>query len=147
MTQSFIIMALGIGIGYSTTLVLLLVASGGIAKLAKREGAETVMFVNNKGDLIVADTKTGKRLEQFGDSLHEHHPTEIRFNDLGEPVLYDKDEGIPIVEYKKLAGNAYRVPVPNPKSGRHLNASAIYFWRYSGSKKCCMWSLGSHIVV
>lgn len=144
MTQSFMIMALGISIGYSILLTLWLVTSGRIAKLAKKEGAETVMFVNDKGDLVVADTETGKRLEQFRHSLHEPHPTEIRFDNLGEPVLYDKDAGIPIVEHKKPLDKEYRVPVPN--SDRYIAASVIYFWRYSGSKSCCHWSLGSHVV-
>jgi len=179
MTQSFILMALGIGIGYSITLWLqrsrgtnvpaigpitdmqsnchdtvsgangqmaTVVTSGAIDKLAKKEGAEIVMFVNDKGKLVVVDTETGTPLPEFDDSVHEHHPAEIRLDQAGEPVLYDKGLGEPIVVHEKPYFNHFRIPVSNPKSGRHIAAHVVYFWRYSGSSSCCTWSGGSHVV-
>lgn len=176
MTQSFILMALGIGIGYSITLWLqrsrqtsvpaigpitemqsiahetasseggTLGTSGRIDKLARESGAEIVMFVNNNGKLVVVDTETGTPLPEFDDSLHEHHPAEIRFDDLGEPVLYDKELGQPIVVHEKPYFNRFRIPVSNPRSGRHIQANVIYYWEYSGSRSCCTWSGGSHVV-
>ena len=187
MTESFILMALGIGIGYSITLWLqwstrtsvpaigpitdmqsipyetvsssggqtpTAVASGGtsggIEELARKSGAEIVMFVDKAGELVVIDIDdSGKALPVFDDPKHEH-TAEIRFSDEGEPVLYDMkmNPPEPIVEHKKL-NKEYREPVANPKSGRlekATDAAVIYFWRYSGSASCCSWSGGKHIV-
>jgi hypothetical protein len=180
MTQSFILMSLGIGIGYWITLWLqrsrrtsspafgaitdmqsiahetvsssggkisTAVASGGIEELAKKAGAEIVMFVDRCGQLVVVDTDTGIPLREFDDSEHDLHSAQIRFSDEGEPVLYDMKLGKPepIVEHKRLY-EQYREPVANPKSGRNEAASVIYFWRFSGTSSCCTWSGGKHRV-
>jgi hypothetical protein len=179
MTQSFILMALGIGIGYSITLWLQRSrgttvpaigpitdmqsivhetaygdaghkstsgTAGGIGKLARDSGAEIVMFVDKDGKLVVVDTDTEEPLSEFKDSEHEDHPAEIRFNEIGEPVLYDKGLGQPIVVHEKPYYNGFRIPVANPKSDRHIHANVVYFWRFHGSKACCTWSGGSHVV-
>ncbi|MGH8629055.1 MAG: hypothetical protein ACREYC_28630 [Gammaproteobacteria bacterium] len=179
MTQSFILMALGIGIGYSITLWLQRSRgtsvpaigpitemqsiahetpygeaghkstsgiSGGIGKFARDSGAEIVMFVDKDGKLVVVDTETGKPLPEFEDSQHEHHPAEIRFNEAGEPVLYDMDIGEPMVVHEKPYFRDFRIPVANPKSKRYIDANVVYFWRFRGSNVCCTWSGGSHVV-
>lgn len=185
MTQSFIIMALGIGIGYSMTFWLqrprgtsvpamgpitdmpsiaheiayseasyksTLVTSDGIGKLARDSGAEIVMFVDKCGKLVVVDTETGVPLSEFEESLHGDHPAEIRFNEAGEPVLYDKKIGQPIVVHEKPYYSDFRIPVSNPTSmtesgtPRLINANVVYFWRIHGSEVCCTWSGGSHVV-
>ena len=183
MTESFILMALGLGIGYSITLwphrsrattvaaigpninmqsiahetayseghMGTLGTSGGIEKLARDAGAEIVMFVDKDGKLVVVDTDTCEPLSEFKDSEHEDHPAEIQL-EAGEPVLYDKKIGQPIVVHEKTYFSDFRIPVPNPKSmtecgtPRHIHANVIYFWRFHGSKACCTWSGGSHVV-
>lgn len=171
MTQSFILMALGIGIGYAITLWLQRLRGtsvpaigpitdmhsvahgsiysaggkvGGVDKLIKESCAEVVLLVGGNGELIVVDPETGARVPDFVDSEHAEHPAEIRLNEQGEPVLHDKDSGLPIVVYEKTCDKPFRVPVP--QSDRHVGARLIYFWRYKGSDCLCTWSNGNHYV-
>ncbi len=177
MTQSFVLMALGIGIGYAITLWLqrlrrpALAAIGPVtemhssaheasssgaghvgaydavaamSRLVRESCAELVMLVDGKGKLIVVDVDTGKALEQFVDAEHDGHPAEIRMNEQGEPVLYDKKTKAPIVVHEKPCDQPFRVPVP--QSDRYLGANVIYFWSYQGSHNCCVWTGGSHYV-
>lgn len=176
MTQSFILMALGIGIGYTIALWLQRLrgpavaaigpvtkmhssahaamssgagkvgtcdAVGGMDQLVRESGAEVVMLVDGQGELMVVDVETGKALEQFVDAEHHGHPAEIRLEQ-GEPVLYDKQTKEPIVVHEKPCDEPFRVPVP--KSDRYLAANVIYFWRYRGSRNCCIWTGGKHYV-
>ena len=102
------------------------------------------MLVDGQGDLIVVDVESGTALEQFVDAEHDGHPAEIRLNEQGEPVLYDKETKQPIVVHEKPCDKPFRVPVP--KSHRYLAANVIYFWRYRGSHNCCVWTGGKHYV-
>ena len=178
MTQSFILMALGISIGYVITVWLqrfrgtsvpiigpitdmhsvghassssgggkvgMSVNIGAIDKLVRESGADVVMFVNDNGDLIVVDAETGEEVLEFDDAKHECHGAEIRLDEQGEPVLYDllvEEKGQPMVLHEKRHDNPYRIPCPNPVSGRCLDARIIYFWRYKGSRCTVLWTGG-----
>jgi hypothetical protein len=92
-----------------------------------------VLFVDSKGDLVVADAETGEMLPDFVDAEHPEHPAEIReitIKGKKEPVLFDKHTQNPIAE------------------PRLLSQRQIYFWRYTytGSTCECIWSNGKHIV-
>ncbi|MGH8563250.1 MAG: hypothetical protein ACREXW_03870 [Gammaproteobacteria bacterium] len=179
MTESFILMALGIGIGYSITLWLhrpratTVAAIGpntgmqsvaheaastegskighvGMGSCAKsideqvrESGADMVMFFKGE-ELIVVNAKTRKAVPASS-SLHHggHHDAEIRFNDLGEPVLFDTKANEDMVRHEKGC-NGFRVSTPISKRVEH--ARVIYSWRYTGSHCRCCWSGGKHYV-
>jgi hypothetical protein len=152
MTESFILMALGIGtlgigIGYSIPVWRRDSGMGtkSIDEQVRESGADVVMFVNGSGDLIVVDAETGEEVLEFDDAKHEYHGAEIRLDEQGEPVLYDllvEEKGQPMVLHEKQHDKPYRVPCPNPVSGRCLDARIIYFWRYKGSRCTVLWTGG-----
>lgn len=135
MTQSLIMMVLGLGIGYSTKFFLPHLsatpapANGLIDNLLRKAGAITVMFVDSKGELMVADAETGEELHHFVDEQHPDHPAKITLNGQDEPQMIDKK-----------TGQAMTKP-------RLLHSRLIHFWRYQGSHCECIWSNGKHVVI
>jgi hypothetical protein len=191
MTESFILMALGIGIGYSiilwqhrsraTTIAAMgpntdmqsvahaaastkgnkiwsVLSSGeathaqgsqmgtcakSIDEQVRESGADVVMFFKGE-ELIVVNAKTRVAVPASSNLHHGgHHDAEIRFNELGEPVLFDTKEKKDMVRHEKGC-NGFRVSTPISKRLEH--ARVIYSWRYTGSHCICCWSGGRHHV-
>lgn len=191
MTESFILVALGIGIGYSITVWLHRSRATSVAAMGpstcmqsvahaaastegskigsavslgeaipahgsqmgtctksideqvQESGAEMVMFFKGE-ELIVVNAKTRVAVPASSSLQHGgHHDAEIRFNDLGEPVLFDTKEGKDMVRHEKGC-NGFRVSTPISERVEH--ARVIYSWRYKGSHCRCCWSGGDHYV-
>jgi hypothetical protein len=134
MTESYILVVLGIGMGCSITLLLW---SKSIDKQVRESGAEVVMFVNSAKKLIVLDAKTRVPVKATDSLKHEdHHHAEIQLNQLGEPVLWDMrtNPPQPMVRHETDC-NGRRVSTPI--SPRIDDAHIIYFSRYKGSNCVC----------
>jgi hypothetical protein len=138
MTESYILMVLGIGIGCSITVWLW---AKSIDKQVRGSGAEVVMFVNSAKKLIVLDAKTRVPVKATESLTHEdHHHAEIRLNQLGEPVLWDMStsQPQPMVQHK-IDCNGRRVSTP-------ISPHIIYFSRYKGSNCVCIGTGANHFV-
>jgi hypothetical protein len=185
MTESFTLMALGIGIGYLITLWLhrptattaaamrpntgmqsvaheAASTEGGkigsvvawvkwaltksIDRQVRESGADEVMFFKGE-ELVVVNAKTRVAVPAMpatSSLQHGHHDAEIRFNELGEPVLFDTKENEDMVRHEKGC-DGFRVLTPVSKRIEH--ARVIYSWRYTGSRCSCKWSNGDcHVV-
>ncbi|MGH8538603.1 MAG: hypothetical protein ACREXM_19710 [Gammaproteobacteria bacterium] len=114
-----------------------------IDEQVRESGADMVMFFKGE-ELIVVNAKTRVAVPASS-SLHHggHHDAEIRFNELGEPVLFDTKENEDMVRHEKGC-NGFRVSTPISKRVEH--ARVIYSWRYTGSHCRCCWSGGDHYV-
>jgi hypothetical protein len=115
-----------------------------IDEQVRESGADMVMFFKGE-ELIVVNAETRVAVPVSSSLQHGgNHDAEMRFNELGEPVLFDTKENADMVQHEKGC-KGFRVSTPISKRLEH--ARIIYSFRYTGSHCKCVWSGGNHYVV